>query len=64
MTADQLERFLQRHDLSNLAFAELIGVTLMAVHHWLKGERAVSLTVARLCNLFDWNPELMKEFGK
>lgn len=64
MTKTELESFLQRHDLKDAEFASLIGVTPMAVNHWLSGRRAISLTVSRLCRLFDKRPELLNEFGK
>lgn len=62
MTALELKNFLIRHKLSATKFAEVIGVTPMAVHHWLVGRRAPSLTVARLCRLFDTQPELLEKF--
>lgn len=64
MTGAELKTFLQRHNLGDSQFAELIGVTPMAVYHWLSGKRSISLTVSRLCRLFDKRPELIGEFGK
>lgn len=62
MTSDELEAFLTRHELTNTDFAKLLGVTEMAVRHWLLGKRAISLTVSRLCRLFDKRPALINEF--
>jgi plasmid maintenance system antidote protein VapI len=62
MSSKELEEFLNRHKLSITAFAELLGVTFMAVTHWLQGKRSISKTISRLCKLFDKHPELMKEF--
>mgnify|MGYP001438158829 CR=1 FL=1 len=63
MTPNELEGFLKRHHLSNVQFAKSLGVTQMAVIHWLTGKRSISLTVGRLCRLFDKRPELLNEFG-
>lgn len=64
MTSADLKEFLKRHNLGDTQFAELIGVTPMAVYHWLTGKRNISLTVSRLCRLFDKRPDLIAEFGK
>lgn len=63
MKKDELRSFLQRHNISPTAFAEVVGVTRVAVLHWLSGRRTVSLTISRLCRLFDKSPDLLKEFG-
>lgn len=62
MNSEDLKQFLERHDLSNVQFAELLGVTPCAVQHWLNGIRSISLTVGRLCKLFDKRPVLLDEF--
>jgi len=62
MTKEELEAFLKRHALDHEEFAELLGVTRQAVWHWLNEERSISLTVGRLCRMFDRKPELMREF--
>jgi len=62
MTASELKAFLSRHNLSPAKFATVIGVTPGSVNHWLLGRRTPSLTVARLCRLFDRQPELMGKF--
>lgn len=63
MNKDELRAFLIRHRLTPEQFAKLLGVTYMAVDHWLRGRRAVSLTVKRLCELFDRHPDLVGEFA-
>ncbi len=62
MTPDDLRIFMNRHKLTNYSFATILGVTPMAVNHWLDGKRSVSLMVVRLCRMFDKRPEAMKEF--
>ena len=62
MKPKELEKFLQRHDLSNDEFAQILGVTVMAVNHWLSGRRTMSLMLVRLLRLFDAKPKLMEEF--
>jgi len=63
MTPAQLNEFLNRHAMSAGQLATVIGVTPMAINHWLFGRRSVSLTVARLLRTFDKYPGLIKEFG-
>lgn len=62
MKPDELRAFLKTYGLSSSDFADLIGVTPMAVVHWLEGRRSISITVARLIDLFRRRPELMGEF--
>lgn len=63
MDPKNLKAFLMKHSLTESEFSRLLGVTPMAVNHWLTGRRSVSLTVARLIKLFDIEPELMKVFA-
>ncbi len=64
MTPNDLRNFLNKYALSREDFADLLGVTASAVSHWLDGRRSMSLTLTRLCKLFDKRPELMGEFRK
>lgn len=64
MNKDSLREFLVRHKLGPDELAKIIGVSHMAVLHWLDGRRSISLTVNRLCRLFDRHPELMREFAE
>lgn len=64
MTSNELLDFMMRHGLTVQEFSDLFGVTYGATNHWLTGRRTISLTVSRLCKLFDAHPELMQEFGK
>ncbi len=64
MSKSDFQTWLKHHDLTYEMFAKVIGVTPMAVHHWLTGYRTMSLTVTRLCRLFDRYPALLEEFGK
>lgn len=62
MTAKELEEFMERHEMTAPDIADVLGVTLGAIHHWLVGRRAISLTVSRCLKLFDKHPQLIKEF--
>lgn len=62
MTPNELRQFLARHNMSQQKFALIIGVTKMAVVHWLDGRRSMSLTVVRLCKFFDNHPEMIIKF--
>lgn len=62
MTPIEFEHFLIRHDLKDAEFADLVGVTIMAVNNWRRGKRTMSLTLVRLLRFFDRKPEMMKEF--
>lgn len=62
MTPQNLRKFMLAHNLNDKTLADLLGVTRMAVIQWLGGKRTISLTVTRLINLFDKQPQLMKEF--
>ncbi len=64
MDKTKLREFILRHKMTCPQFARLMGVTGMAVQHWLDGRRQMSLTMTRLCKLFDAHPELMSEFVK
>ncbi len=64
MKPDQLQEFLDRHGLSTLDFAETLGLTEMAVRHWVSGKRSIAKPYARLIRLFDRHPKLLAEFGK
>lgn len=64
MTSKELLVFMKKYNFSQESFAMFIGVTSMAVRHWIKGTRDISLPVSRLIKLLDKRPELMKEFGK
>lgn len=62
MTASELDIFLKKYGLRASDFAELLGVTPMAVEHWLIGRRSIAKPYGRLVRLFDKHPELMREF--
>lgn len=64
MTPDEFKLFLLTQGLTILDFAELIGVKFATVDHWCHGRRSISVTIVRLCKLFERRPELMREFGK
>ena len=61
MKPNELIKFLEDQDLTNLAFAEILGVSKEAVDHWVMGRRAIPDTTAKLIRLFGRRPELMKE---
>jgi DNA-binding transcriptional regulator YiaG len=56
--------YLEKHKLSHLVFAQMIGVTSSAVGHWFKGRRPVPETVIRLIRFFDANRVKLTEFEK
>jgi len=62
MNKSDMKDFLVRHDMNHIQFAELIGVTPMAVDHWLRGRRKIPLMVFKICVLFDRFPAVIKEF--
>lgn len=62
MTPRDLENFLTRNDMTNREFAELLGLTEMAISHWIHGRRMVPPTTVKLIRLFDRQPKLMKDF--
>ncbi len=62
MTAQELEKFLSKFDLTNDAFAEIIGVTHNAVDHWTNDRRKVPPTTAKLVRFFTSHPRMMQEF--
>jgi DNA-binding transcriptional regulator YiaG len=62
MNANELDLFLKKYQLGTAEFAELLGVTRMAVEHWLIGRRSIAKPYGRLVRLFDRHPELMREF--
>ncbi len=64
MTGKELRIFLKKYDLTQVEFANLLGVTPMAVQHWLTDKRSVARPIGRLLRMFDRKPELMREFGK
>lgn len=62
MNAHELDTFLKKYNLEAPDFAEMIGVTRMAVEHWLSGRRSIAKPYGRLIRLFDRHPHLMREF--
>lgn len=62
MNKNELEEFMKRHGLNDTDLADILGVTPMAIHHWLSGRRGMSLTISRLLRLFDRNPDLIREY--
>ncbi len=64
MNNEQLKIFMVKYKMSPKTLAELIGLTPMAVEHWLIGRRSIAKPYGRLIRLFDKKPELMKEFAQ
>lgn len=62
MTPNELKQFMIETGLNDKQLAEILGVTRMAVNHWLGGTRTISLTITRLIRMFHKNPDLMSEF--
>lgn len=62
MTAMELKIFMKKYSLNAIELSDLIGVTRMAVEHWLVGRRTIAKSYGRLIRLFDRHPELMRTF--
>lgn len=62
MPSEELEKFLEKFDLTNESFAEIIGVTHECVDHWLAERRKIPPTTAKLVRFFENQPSKMKEF--
>ncbi len=60
MDPEELETFLEKYDLKDEDFAELIDVDWQTVKAWLKGTRKINATTARLVRFFDNQPRLFK----
>jgi DNA-binding transcriptional regulator YiaG len=61
MDPSELKDFLRKHKLEKEDYAEIIGVTLPAMDHWLTKRRPIPEPVARITRLVDRKPELMDE---
>lgn len=62
LTGRELEHFLQRVQLNNAAFADVIGVTKSCVDYWVIEKRKVPPTTAKLVRYFDKHPERILDF--
>lgn len=62
MTPKGLEAFMRRHMLSDRGLADLLGITVPAVHHWIAGRRHVPPTTVKVLHFFDRYPQFMTEF--
>ena len=62
MTSEELNAFLQRHQLTDEQFAKVVSITVPAIHHWRTGRRRIPDTMVKLIKCFDKYPGLMAEF--
>jgi plasmid maintenance system antidote protein VapI len=62
MTAQELEDFLIKYDMSNFDLAKLLSITKPAVDHWLVKRRKIPPTAAKLIKVFDEFPDMMELF--
>lgn len=62
MTAEELEAFLEKYDLSDREFASMLGVTDQAVTHWVQNRRSISPIAVKLIRYFEKNPQAMMDF--
>ena len=62
MEPEELENFLQKNDLTNIEFAEVIGVSEQAVRAWLVNSRKIPPTTALLIRFFNNNPGSIERF--
>jgi len=64
MTAPELKNWMDKYGIDEVELAQFLGVTRMAVRHWLSNKRSLSLAMSRLLKYFDRNPEAMRSYGK
>ena len=62
MSSDELEIFLEKHDMSNKHLADLIGISEQAVMMWVSGDRRIPAPMSRLIRYFNSKPSRMSEF--
>jgi len=62
MTPKELENCLEKLDISNEEFAQVLDVSKAAVRSWLVGDRKVPATVAKLVKFFNNFPKMLSEF--
>jgi plasmid maintenance system antidote protein VapI len=62
MNSIELDAFLKKYGIGPNEFASVIGLTPIAVNHWLTGRRSIAKPYGRLVRLFDRHPQLMAEF--
>jgi len=59
---EELRAFMNLHGISSKELSEIFGVSQVAVHFWLTGEREMTITNSRLIRLFERHPKLIGEF--
>lgn len=62
MTATDLNSFIHRHQLTDAKLAEILGITVNAIHHWRAGRRRIPDIYVKVMRSFDKYPGLMAEF--
>lgn len=62
ISAEELDKFMKLHGISEREMAEIIGVTVQGVRFWLSGERDINVTVSRVIRLFQKDPKIIREF--
>lgn len=62
LSADEVQKFMDKHGISEKEMAEIFGVSTQAVRLWVTGQRDFSVTNSRLVNLFSKYPQLIREF--
>jgi len=63
MNQSEIVGFMHRHNMDQIMFADMLGVTRQAVNFWVKGEREMPTTTVRVLRIFDKYPQLMLEFA-
>jgi DNA-binding transcriptional regulator YiaG len=65
MTGEELREIIERMELTQVAYADLMGVTGMAVRRWLTDKqetnRSIPKPVARYTRLLLANPDLLQQ---
>lgn len=60
---NEIKAFMIKHNLTKGQFADLMGFTRPAAHHWVLGQREVPEVVLRVMKMIDKYPGLLKEFA-
>lgn len=59
MTPQELEAWIERHNLTRDAAAQVLGLSKSQVFRYLAGEVEISKPVASVCRAIDRHPDLM-----
>lgn len=60
MKPEYVRGFIERHNMTQGAYGELVGVSIRTVRDWLAGHSAIPGPAQRLTLLLDIRPELIQ----